>query len=82
MKIYNNRYKVISELGQGAYGKIHLAEDLKSKISPIDMEIESHDATTEKYLAIKKMKIDVKKPIIKKSIFRAEQVSISQVSES
>lgn len=64
MKIYNNRYKVLAELGQGAYGKIHLAEDLKYKDSGLDMEIEfeSEDKSiTEKFIAIKRMKIDVRK---------------------
>lgn len=62
MKIYNNRYKVIAEIGQGAYGKIHLAEDLKLRVSSMDMEIEGgseEKKETEKYIAIKRMRIDV-----------------------
>jgi serine/threonine protein kinase len=29
MKVFNNRYKVIKVIGQGAYGEINLAEDVK-----------------------------------------------------
>lgn len=64
MKIYNNRYKVIAEIGEGAYGKIHLAEDLKFKNSDLDMQVEyesEESKITDKFIAIKKMKIDVKK---------------------
>lgn len=64
MKIYNNRYKVIAEIGQGAYGKIHLAEDLKARVSSMEMEIEQENEdkkSMEKYIAIKRMRIDVKK---------------------
>jgi serine/threonine protein kinase len=29
MKVFNGRYKVIKVIGQGAYGEINLAEDIK-----------------------------------------------------
>ena len=28
--ILNNRYKILKSLGQGAFGIVHLAEDIKS----------------------------------------------------
>lgn len=31
MKVFNNRYKVIKVIGQGAYGEINLAEDIKHR---------------------------------------------------
>ena len=48
MQIFNKRYKFVDELGQGAYGKINLAEDIKS------------GDQRSKFVAIKKMLIDVR----------------------
>ena len=48
MQLFNKRYKYIDELGQGAYGKINLAEDIKS------------GDQKDRFVAIKKMKIDVR----------------------
>jgi serine/threonine protein kinase len=60
MKIYNKKYKVLTELGQGAYGKINLAENLEHKPKTLDMDEDSKiQADLEKFVAIKKMKIDV-----------------------
>jgi cyclin-dependent kinase 7 len=48
MKVFNNRYKVIKVIGQGAYGEINLAEDIKyARVIPVkDKMQEEIDKTT------------------------------------
>ena len=56
-RIYNRKYKFVSELGKGAYGTINLAEDLTLQG---DMIQESKNISeSEKFVAIKQMYIDV-----------------------
>ena len=55
MKIYNKRYKELGVIGKGAYGMIHLAEDTRAaKHSAIPGTTQE---VSDKYVAIKKMKI-------------------------
>jgi len=49
-KVYNKKYRKIAEVGEGAYGKINLVENLEH-------EMGSEEGS--QYLAIKKMFIDV-----------------------
>lgn len=65
MKVFNNRYKVIKVIGQGAYGEINLAEDIKySRVIPgaskdkMQEEGEKQAIELQKYVAIKKMQIN------------------------
>lgn len=54
-KVYNKRYRKIKEIGEGAYGKINLAERLEhSKEADEDFH--------NKYVALKKLKMDVSNP--------------------
>jgi serine/threonine protein kinase len=62
MKVFNNRYKVIKVIGQGAYGEINLAEDVKfRRVAPSNNDtkpVEDPDKVKmelQKYVAIKKM---------------------------
>ena len=63
----NNCYKIIRVIGQGAYGEINLAEDLKHRQSPHSHGAKSQGHSDDslaqeiqKMVAIKKMKIDDK----------------------
>jgi serine/threonine protein kinase len=61
MKVFNKRYKVIKVIGQGAYGEINLAEDVKfHRLNTTNAQEESEKVKIElqKYVAIKKMQID------------------------
>ena len=61
-RIYNKKYKFVSELGKGAYGTINLAEDLTLQG---DMVHEAKNISeSEKFVAIKQMYIDVKTPFL------------------
>ena len=59
MKVFNNRYKVIKVIGQGAYGEINLAEDVKYRRVGKQMGEENDKVKLElqKYVAVKKMQI-------------------------
>ena len=52
-KVYNKKYRKMKELGQGAYGKINLAER-------IGAEGEGGEDPQNRYVALKKLLIDVK----------------------
>lgn len=51
-KVYNKKYRKILELGQGAYGKINLAEKVGG-------QSEVSEDPHERYVALKKLLIDV-----------------------
>lgn len=63
MKVFNSRYKVIKVIGQGAYGEINLAEDIKyrrvttSSNNQMQEESDKIKLELQKYVAIKKMQI-------------------------
>lgn len=53
-KVYNKKYRKIKELGQGAYGKINLAERL-------GVDTTTGEDPHERYVALKKLLVDVRR---------------------
>ena len=53
-RIYNKKYRKVLEIGQGAYGKINLAE-------LVDTSVEDHEGDYHfNYVALKKLMINVR----------------------
>lgn len=74
MSYFNNRYKKITRLGEGAYGRVFLVVDEKEKSSPIEKKAQNNtenllkeeenknnnsENSQQKFYALKKMKMNV-----------------------